>query len=115
MIRLSCWIGGVGHETLPVAEGGGCPERAPSPGPGSTPLKRAIFEDVLVADPLKLARFADRAEALAAHFRRVGAEADSAMSWHRFWSSLGHARGDVSSAGSGQHPDRSERTPCVTD
>lgn len=97
MIRLSCWIGGVGHQ-----------------GDG-IPLKRFIFEDVLVQDSRNRIRFADRAEALAAHFRRAPGEPVFSPSWQRFRSGLGLTEDATDSATRPGGNTGNPRTPCLTD
>jgi hypothetical protein len=136
MIRLSCWIGGVDREVSAVTEGAGGAPASPSPKPTGRSLKRAIFEEVPAGDPLRLARFADRAEALAAHFGRAGEAANGARSWQRFWSGLvqaavgretGPVRAGPECAGPELSPEsppesppesrpgRAPRTPCLSE
>lgn len=107
MIRLSCWIGGVGHRVFPetVAD-----EAGPSVGFAVSSLKRGIFEDVLVKDSLDRVRFADRSEALALHFRRPLGAPGLSPSWQRFRSGLGLARDGAAGARTDD-----VRVPCLTD
>lgn len=109
MIRLSCWIGGVGcdHTELAAEQGpeAALPVKLPSP-----PLKRAIFEDVRVREPLDIPRFPDHADALAGYFRKDVARADGAAAWRVFRNRLLQARPQPDDAGQAD-----ARLDCLAD
>lgn len=122
MIRLSCWIGGVGCALVDneLAEDR---NQSMSPVMQTSPVKRCIDADIEVSGGFDLRRFENAASRLARHFRVVdaGEKGESSVdeileTWRKYSNKL-LARGmpDCPDIPENASTNAKEKAPCLTD
>jgi hypothetical protein len=124
MIRLSCWIGGVGCvpiDQLLVEDEEQAKEQALAPVMPASPVKRCIDADIDVKPGVELPRFVNASSMLAQHFHPADEEGESSLdeireTWRKCREKLMARRMQACPDTLGNAPRKSEaEASCLTD